>query len=323
VGLVAGAASAAAPKDKKPALSVTIPARVLGKTGCKLPILGYGGATLPKKWGNPHSTEHRVKSVRYAYDRGVRCFDTAGSYMESQSIMGEALKDVRKNIFVITKVETTVPGEIRGAVDKSLKELGTDHVDAILIHGTPGVDRMTFKQAMKIHGELVRLRDQRITRFVGLSAHAYYDKALPLISSGGFDLCMLSYGYIPRGDHQVYSARMTELRNACLAKAHEHRMAIIAMKVLGAGMLGAWSGRLVPKFDKKRLEKLPGAAIRFVLDDKRIHHMVIGMRLKDEVAANVKTLCGDVTYCPEDRALLTEFCAKAYDTPRVKKMPVV
>ena len=45
-------------------------------------------------------------------------------------------------------------------------------------------------------------------------------KALALIESGGFDHCMISYGYIPRGHNQIWSARMTTLRNACLARAH-------------------------------------------------------------------------------------------------------
>jgi len=58
-----------------------IPARTLGKTGRVLPILGYGGAALPKAWANPLSLEERVKLVRYAYDRGVRYFDTAGNYI--------------------------------------------------------------------------------------------------------------------------------------------------------------------------------------------------------------------------------------------------
>ena len=69
-----------------------IPARAFGKTGRVLPILGYGGAALPKAWANPLSLEERVKLVRYAYDRGLRYFDTAGNYMESQSILGEGLR---------------------------------------------------------------------------------------------------------------------------------------------------------------------------------------------------------------------------------------
>ncbi len=43
-----------------------IPNRTLGKTGLRLPILGYGGAALPKLWYNPLSREDRVALVRYA-----------------------------------------------------------------------------------------------------------------------------------------------------------------------------------------------------------------------------------------------------------------
>jgi hypothetical protein len=35
---------------------------------------------------------------------------------------------------------------------------------------------------------------------------------------------------------------MVELRNAYVAKAHELGMCIVALKVIGGGVLGAWSG---------------------------------------------------------------------------------
>jgi len=314
--------SAGSPKEEKIDAVDTIPTRTFGKTGLKLPILGYGGAALPKVWGNPLSTEDRVKLVRYAYDRGVRYFDTAGNYMESQSILGEGLKGVRDNVFLVTKVETTVPSWVRKAVDKSLKELQTDYLDAILIHGTPGLEQMSVERAMTIHGELLKLRDEGITKFIGFSAHSYFDKALALISSGGFDLCMLSYGYIPRGYNQVFSARMLELRNACMARARQRGMGIVSMKVIGAGMLGAWSGYIVPGFDKRHLKKLPAAAIRYVLDDDRINILNIGMRLEAEVDANIKTLAGDATYTLDDRALLAEFSAKVYDSDAIRAMKI-
>lgn len=303
--------------DTKP-----IATRPFGKTGRELPILGYGGAALPKIWGSPLSTEDRVKLVRYAYDRGVRYFDTAGNYLESQSILGEGLKDIRDDVHLVTKVETTVPARVRGAVEKSLKELQTDYLDSILIHGTPGLEQMSVEQAMKIHGELVKLRDEGIVRFLGLSAHSYFDKALALISSGEFDQCMLAYGYIPRGHNQLFSARMVELRNACVAKAHELGMGIAAMKVVGAGVLGAWSGYVVPGFDKKRLRQLPPAAIRYVMDDERIQMLVIGMRLENEIDSNIETLAGEVTYTGDDRALLAEFSVSALDSDALKKMRV-
>jgi predicted aldo/keto reductase-like oxidoreductase len=313
-GLVAAGEASAGPKP--------IATRPFGKTGRQLPILGYGGAALPKAWLNPLSTEDRVKLVRYAYDRGVRYFDTAGNYLESQAILGEGLKGIRDEVYLVTKVETTVPDRVRGAVEKSLRQLQTDYLDALLIHGTPGLEQMSVERAMEIHAELVKLRDEGITRFIGFSAHSYFDKALALISSGGFDQCMLSYGYIPRGHNQVFSARMIELRNACVAKAHELGMGIAAMKVVGGGILGAWSGYVVPGFDKKRLGQLPAAAIRYVLDDERIQLLVIGMRLEQEVDANIRALAADVTYTLDDRALLAEFCARAYDSDAIKKMRV-
>jgi aryl-alcohol dehydrogenase-like predicted oxidoreductase len=48
-----------------------------------------------------------VKLVRHAYDSGIRYFDTAISYTysDSQAIIGKALKDVRDNVFVTTKVD--------------------------------------------------------------------------------------------------------------------------------------------------------------------------------------------------------------------------
>jgi glycosyltransferase involved in cell wall biosynthesis len=46
----------------------------------------------------------------------------------------------------------------------------------------------------------------------------------------------------------------------------------------------------VPGFDKQRLKQLPGAAIRYVLQDQRVHVLNIGMRLKEEIDANLKIL---------------------------------
>jgi predicted aldo/keto reductase-like oxidoreductase len=115
---------------------------------------------------------------------------------------------------------------------------------------------------------------------------------------------------------------MTELRNACIAKAHERDMGIVSMKAVGGGVLGAWSGYVVPGFDKNRLRQLPAAAIRYALNDDRIHILNIGMRLEAEVDANIKTLAGDVTYTVDDRALLAEFCTKAYESDAIKKMKI-
>ena len=321
-------AQGSAPQDKEIRLTDAMPTRVLGKTKVELPILGYGGAALPKKWGNLLSDEDRVKLVRHAYESGIRYFDTSISYTysESQAIIGEALKDVRDNVFITTKVDfwdtSNADGRITEVdkagvarqVEKNLAELQSDYIDAILIHGTPGVEQMTVEQCMEVQAELAKARDKGLVRFVGFSAHHYFDKALALISTGEFDLCMLAYGYLPRGHSRLFSPRTIELRNACLAKAHELQMGIVAMKVLGAGMLGG--------FGQKHLEGLPGAACRYVLQDERVHMLTIGMRKPAEIDVNIKTLAGDTTYTNDDRALLAGVSSAVLSDENVKKMSV-
>jgi len=324
----ANAVHGAVPDDKKIAFTDALPTRKLGKTEVELPMLGYGGAALPKKWGNTLSTEDRVKLVRHAYDKGIRYFDTSISYTydDSQAIIGEALKDVRDNVFITTKVDFWDLSKPDGRITKvdkatvarqiemNLKELQSDYIDAILIHGTPGVEQMTVEQCMEVQEELVKARDKGLVRFVGFSAHGYFDKALALIDTNEFDLCMLAYGYLPRGSGRMFSSEMAEMRNSCLAKAHELGMGIVAMKVLGAGMLGG--------FGKKELEKLPGAAIRYVLQDDRVHMLAIGMRYPAEIDTNITTFAGDTTYTNEDRALLAGVSAAVLNDENVRKMPV-
>ncbi|MBN1420952.1 MAG: aldo/keto reductase [Planctomycetes bacterium] len=326
--LSGNAAHGSAPEAGKITFTDAMPTRVLGKTRVELPILGYGGAALPAKFGNPLSAEDRVKLVRHAYDRGIRYFDTATRYTygDSQAIIGKALKGVRDNVFITTKVDfwdTTQPdgrfakvpeGEAIRQVKMNLAELGTDYIDAILIHGTPGVEQMTVEQCMEVHGELAKARDQGLVRFVGFSAHHYFDKALALISTGEFDLCMLAYGYLPRGHSRLFSPRTMELRNACLAKARELGMGIVAMKVMGAGMLGG--------FGRKELKRLPGAACRYLLQDGRVHILAIGMRYPAEIDDNVKTVAGDTAYGDEDRALLAGVSVAVLNDEDVKRMPV-
>jgi len=333
---IAGAASAAAPKDKKLTLADTIPARPFGKTGARLPILGYGGAALPKKWGNPLSLEDRVKLVRYAYDRGIRYFDTAISYTyaESQGIIGKALKDVRDNVFLTTKVDfwnlsrpdgriaKVDKKQVARQIEKNLAELQTDYIDCVLIHGTPGVEQMTVEQCMEVQAELAKTRKKGLIRFVGFSAHSYFDKALALIESGGFDLCMLAYGYLPRGHDQRFSPKSIALREKCLAAAHTRKMGIAAMKVVGGGILGGWARYVVPSFDRKRLKDLPGAAMRFVLNDERVQMLTIGMRLRSDIDANIKTIAGEKKYTAADKSLLEEFSPLALQSDAMRKMKV-
>jgi len=91
-------------------------------------------------------------------------------------------------------------------------------------------------------------------------------------------------------------------------------MGIVAMKVLGAGLLGG--------FGRRDLRNLPAAACRYVAQDERIHMLTIGMRSPAEVNANVKTLAEDTTCNSEDHALLAAVSSAVLNGENVKRMPV-
>ncbi len=327
MGTVAKTAEAARPEARKITLKDTIPTRRFGKTEYTLPILAHGGSTL---WGNeakyyrvPVPTyEARVAMVRDAYDKGVRYFDTARIYGDSENIMGEALKDVKDDIYLATKVMVPEPEKVRESVETSLKTLQMDRVECVQIHG-PMIERLKFEGAMKLHAELLKLRDEGLFRFVGMTGHSAFDEMYKMIATGGFDTVLIAFGYFRRGYNTRHSEVSTEWRNNCVAKATELDMGILAMKVMGAWVYNHNSAQMVEGYDPAALKALPGAAMRWVLSDERVHLLNIGMSLPTDADDCIKILTADTKLTQADRALLADFSAKAYMHPSIQELPVV
>lgn len=317
---------AAAP-DAKDSAKSPIPMRKFGKTGLTLPIFGMGGSAMVAIFIRAYGVklldvDARVAMVRHAYDRGVRYFDTARVYVESESIMGRGLKGVRDKVYLTTKVAVTDPAEVRKSLETSLKQLGTDHVDLAQIH-SPAIERVGFDGAMKIHAELRKLRDEKMLRHIGLTTHVAFETVHKLICTGGFDQVLLAYGYFRKGMDTLLSHRNLEFREQCLAKAHDLKMAIVAMKVMGASILGNNAKNLVPDYDPEALKKLPGAAIRWVLQDERVSLLNIGISLPEDIDKNLAILQQDLRFTNEDRRLLADFSQRAYDADSIKSMRIV
>lgn len=319
-------AGAAAP-DAKDSAKSPIPMRKFGKTGLTLPVFGMGGSAMVAIFIRAYGVklldaDARVAMVRHAYDRGVRYFDTARVYVESEGIMGKGLKGVRDQVYLTTKVAVTDPAEVRKSLETSLKQLGTDHVDLAQIH-SPAIERVGFDGAMKIHAELLKLRDEKMLRHIGLTTHVAFETVYKMIGTGGFDQVLLAYGYFRKGMDTLLSHRNLEFREQCLAKAHELNMAIVAMKVMGASILGHNAKNLVPNYDPEALTRLPGAAIRWVLQDERVSMLNIGISLPEDIDKNLAIFQGDLRFSQKDRRLLADFSQRAYDAESIKSMRIV
>lgn len=311
---------------KKIKSDLAIPTREFGHTGHKLPILGFGGAPITVIFARTYgvellSTDDRVALVRYAYDRGLRYFDTARVYGESESIIGKALHDVRENIFLATKCHATRPEDVRKMVESSLKALQTDYLDAVQIH-SPAIERVGFEGGMKLQAELVKLRDEKLLRNIGLTTHVAFEDVLKMIETDGFDQVLLAYGYFRRGMDSILSHQKIEARDECVAAAHDRKMGIVAMKVLGANILNHNSPKVVAEFDEAQRQQLAPAAIRWTVQDERISMLNIGAAMKGDIDANLQTLEGDIRYTNADRQVLARFSRLAYESEFVKAMKV-
>ena len=78
----------------------------LGNTGITVNRNGFGALPIQRI-----SVEEAGKLLRKAYDNGIRFFDTARAYSDSEYKIGQALADVRDDIIIATKTaSTTVEG---------------------------------------------------------------------------------------------------------------------------------------------------------------------------------------------------------------------
>ena len=321
-----GAAAGVTKTASAQASSSGIPTRRFGKTDLNLPVLGHGGSAMSTQWAPAYGVklddeETRAQMVLAAYDKGMRFFDTARVYGESEKIMGVGLKDVRKNCYVATKVAAPAAAT-RRSVETSLEHLGMDYVDCLQIH-SPIVERMGPKEGMKIYEELAKMRDEGMIKYIGLTTHVAFEHIYEMIDTGAFDQVLLARGYIRKGMDMMLSNHNIEWRERCMARAHELDMGIVIMKVMGLNILGRGGNAVVAKFDEAKRAALPGAAIRWVLQDERVSMLNIGMSVMDDVDKNVEILKGDLTFTDDDRDLLAEYSNLAYQSDYVKALKTV
>jgi len=112
--------------------------------------LGFGCMNIAWAYGNPPKKEDAIKLIHAAYEQGIRFFDTAEIYGPhiSELTAGEALKSVRKEVVIASKIGFDIdfetaqmkgglnskPEHIKQAVDFMLKRLQTDYIDLLYQH---------------------------------------------------------------------------------------------------------------------------------------------------------------------------------------------
>ena len=190
----------------------------LGKTGITSPKNAFGALPVQRV-----SEEYAAMLLRKAYDAGIRFFDTARAYSDSEKKIGLALSDVRDKIFIATKTMATTVDGFWDQLETSLELLKTDYIDIYQFHNPsfcpkPG-DGSGLYEAM------LEAKEQGKIRHIGITNHRL-SVAEEAVKSGLYETLQFPFCYLAT-DKDV------ELVKLC----KEHNVGFIAMKALSGGLI--------------------------------------------------------------------------------------
>lgn len=288
--------------------------RKFGKTGAEVGEVGMGcwalGGNAHGNSYGPTDDETSIEAVRKALELGCNFFDTADVYGHghSEEVLGRALKDVRKKVFIATKVGgdfyATRPGRnftplyIGFALSKSLERLQTDYIDLYQLHNPTlrMLERGDILEHMQAHKDIGQIRWYGVSVFTP-------EEALMALEKGPPDALQLPYNiFQSKGWAPVFE------------KAREKGCAIIAREVLANGYLtGKYKGhehfpegdiraampsdykqaRAAAAAKLKQALEIPGkrtlaqAAIRFALMLDAVSVVIPGAKTAKQVEENI------------------------------------
>lgn len=158
----------------------------LGRTGLSVHRLGFSASYRPGR-----------AAVHRALDAGMNLFFGFGIDTQLTHPMRDIIRaGGRERVVIATGVYNYVFGypNIRRTLEKRLRQFGTDVIDLFLFLGV--MKEKEFPPAA--HEEMLRLRDEKKVRFIGLSTHNRLF-AGRLAAEGQMDVLMIRYNAAHRG----------------------------------------------------------------------------------------------------------------------------
>ena len=213
--------------------------RPLGSCGISCSRLAWGafkigrdeGTKFPDGYTIP-SEDDAIATVHEMLDLGITFIDTAPSYGLSEARLGRALADRREDVVLATKVgEQFIDGRSHHdfsstaavkSLHESLRRLGTDHVDLLLVH-SDGDDRAILEDEEYIE-TLRSFRSGGLTRAIGFSGKTTEGNRRALDWS---DAIMVEYHLDDRSHEPV------------ITEAADRGVGVIVKKALRSGHLPA------------------------------------------------------------------------------------
>lgn len=149
--------------------------------GEQVPALGQGTWNMGDDF---HRRTQEIDALQHGIDLGMSLIDTAEMYGDgaSEELVGQAVRGRRDQVFLVSKAypRNASRAHLPEACERSLRRLGTDHLDLYLLHwrgNIPLSETVKAMQALKQAGKI---------RYWGVS-NLDVDDMQELLAAGGQD----------------------------------------------------------------------------------------------------------------------------------------
>ena len=233
VGALAGIGSLPLRAERKTATDWV----TLGKSDVRVTRLAFGTGSFGGKVQHDLGQEQFTTLVRYAYERGIRFFETAESYVEMHKMLGVALKGIPRDSYrLMSKVTTREGVNPQEKIDELRKLANTEYFDVMLLHWQhtatwptdtsrwqDGILEAESKKAVVSHGASVH----GLPALRQVPGNKWLDVAMIRVNHKGTRMDAEDYSTDGPGNVSEVVTHVKQVRN--------EGMGVISMKLVGEG----------------------------------------------------------------------------------------
>jgi uncharacterized protein len=259
--------SAAAPADQPVAPAY----RTLGRAKIKVTEIGFGA-----------SRTMDPQLIDYAIQSGMNFMDTGRAYFNGQNeiLLGKVIKGRRDKVVLNSKIQPGPLSRMQADFEESLRALGTDYADVLMIHGASDPEEMDGEQVREF---LTRAREQGKARVIGFSSHSNFVKLLEIAAAKAFhEVIMVPYNFMGAYTHMLGGSKSNWDAGAlekAIARCGQAGIDFVAMKSCSGGFM---KGGEVPQTYE--------AALKWVLKNQYMKTTSTAMGNFQQIDENIRAM---------------------------------
>ncbi len=250
----------------------------LGDSDVTVTRLAFGTGTFSGEVQRNLGQDQFTRLVRYAYDRGIRFFETAESYGDMHRMLGVALKGIPRDSYrLMSKVTTSEGVDPLRKIDELRKLANTEYFDIMLLHWQHVASWPT--DSVRWQDGIAEAQSKKIVVGRGASVHGL--PALRQVPENKWlEVAMIRMNH--KGAHmdaEDYATsgpgNVTEVVER-VKQARQKGMGVISMKLVGEG-----------GFTKREDRQ---AAIRFAFRNAGVNSVTVGYKNTAEIDEAIENL---------------------------------